>query len=333
MSKVRVGIIGLGSWGSCHLEAFHAMPQVEVVALCDRNGERVKELGDKYSVPYVYTKSEELLERTDIDLVSIATFEHEHCGPAVAALQSGKHVLVEKPVSTKLEEAAEMAAAAERNGKFIFAGHLLRFEPRYADIKQAIANGRIGEPQSMYLKRGRTKGMFRTYKRTHTVFELTVHDLDIAIWYAGSRVKTVKAYGKAVNDEVVPDILWSCLEFENGTMAFLHSNWMTPDEAGIVMNDAAEVIGLNGTAQFANSGSNLQLWDGAGRTSPDYFIHHTLNGSAFGVLREQLTYICNCVAAGTKPEYTSFDDAVHGIAVAEAIIRSCASGREEYPQA
>ncbi|MEF3303464.1 Gfo/Idh/MocA family protein [Paenibacillus sp. GYB003] len=331
--QVKVAIIGLGSWGSCHLEAFHSMPQAEVVAVCDRDEEKAKRLAEKYGVRHAYGRGEELLERSDIDLVSIATFEHEHFGPAAMALRSGKHVLVEKPVSTKLEEAAGMAKLAEENGTFIFAGHLLRFEPRYADIYQAIRSGRIGAPQSMYLKRGRTKGMFRTYKRTHTVFELTVHDLDIAIWYAGSRVKSVKAYGKAVHDDVVPDILWSCLEFENGTIAFLHSNWMTPDEAGIVMNDAAEIIGTSGTAQFANGGSNLQLWDERGRTSPDYFIHHALNGSTFGALREQLTYICSCVARGTKPEYTSFDDAVHGIAVAEAIIRSCESGREERPRA
>ncbi|RKN74160.1 Gfo/Idh/MocA family protein [Paenibacillus ginsengarvi] len=332
-NKVRVGIIGLGSWGSCHLEAFHSMPQVEVVALCDRNEERVRQLAETYGVAHAYTRSEELLDRSDIDVVSIATFEHEHFGPAAHAIRTGKHVLVEKPVSTKLEEAAALAKLAEENGTFLFAGHLLRFEPRYADIYEAIRSDRLGAPQSMYLKRGRTKGMFQTYKRTHTVYELTVHDLDIAIWYAGSRVKSVKAYGRAVHDDTVPDILWSCLEFENGTVAVLHSNWMTPDAAGFVMNDAVEIIGTKGTAQFANNGSNVQLWDERGRTSPDYFIHHSLNGSAFGALREQLTYICNCVAGGSKPTYTSFADAVHGIAVAEAIIRSCASGKEERPQA
>ncbi|MDF2663797.1 MAG: dehydrogenase, partial [Paenibacillus sp.] len=71
MNKVRVGIIGLGSWGSCHLEAFHSMPQIEVVALCDRNEERVRQLAEQFSVPHAYSRSEELLERTDIDLVSI----------------------------------------------------------------------------------------------------------------------------------------------------------------------------------------------------------------------------------------------------------------------
>ncbi|PYI57292.1 Gfo/Idh/MocA family protein [Paenibacillus flagellatus] len=333
MRKTKVGIIGLGSWGGCHLEAFRSMPQAEVVAICDRNEERVRELADRYSIAHAYTNSEELLARDDIELVSIATFESEHFAPAIEALRSGKHVLVEKPVTTKLAEAIEMQRTAEERGKFIVPGHLLRFEPRYADIREAIVSGRIGAPHSMYLKRARTKSMFRTYKRTHTVFELTVHDLDLAIWYAGSRVRTVKAYGKAVHDEVVPDILWSCLEFENGTLAFLHSNWMTPDEAGIVMNDSIEVIGANGTAQFANGGSDMQLLDARGRATPDYSIHHTRNGTSTGALREQLTYLCDCAAGGTAPSYVSFADAVHGIAVAEAIIRSCASGKEERPEA
>lgn len=328
MSKARIGIIGLGGWGSCHLEAFSSMPQAEVVAVCDMNGDRVRELADRYDVPHVYTDSGELLDRDDIDLVCIVTFENNHFGPAIRALESGKHVLVEKPVSTKLSEAAAMLKAAEQNDRLIFAGHLLRFEPRYAQIYDAIRSGRIGEPQSMFFKRGRTKNMFQTYKRTHTVYELSVHDLDLAIWYAGSRVTKVKAYGKKVHDTAVPDILWASLEFANGTIATLHSNWMTPDEAGIVMNDAVEVIGRNGTAQFENSGSNLQLWDASGRHSPDFFIHNALSGSSFGALREQLTYICGCVADGAEPRYTSFDDAVHGIAVAEAIIQSYESGQE-----
>lgn len=328
MRKVRVGIIGLGSWGSCHLEAFSSMPQAEVVAVCDMNGDRAKELAVRYGVPHAYSDSDSLLNRDDIDLVSIVTFENDHFGPTIRTLESGKHVLVEKPVSTKLSEAVEMQKTAERNDRFIFAGHLLRFEPRYAEIYNAIQSDRIGAPESMFFKRSRTKKMFETYKRTHTVYELTVHDLDLAIWYAGSRVMKVKAYGKKVNDTVVPDILWSSLEFANGTIATLHSNWMTPQESGIIMNDAVEVIGGKGIAQFENSGSNLQLWDAAGRCSPDFFIHNTLNGSSFGALREQLTYICGCVSDGRKPEYTSFDDAVHGIAVAEAIIHSFESGQE-----
>jgi predicted dehydrogenase len=330
MKKVRVGIIGLGSWGSCHLEAYAAMPQAEVVAVCDRNAERAQELAQKFGVPHAYSESDELLAREDLDMVSIVTFENDHFGPAIRALESGKHVLVEKPVSTKLHEAKKMMETAEACGRYIFPGHLLRFEPRCAEIYKAIRSGRVGAPESMYFKRGRTKRMFQTYKRIHTVFELTVHDLDLAIWYADSRVKSVKAYARKINDTAVPDLLWACLQFENGTLAFLHSNWMSPDEAGIVMNDSVEVIGANGIAQFENSGSNLQLWDASGRHSPDFYIHHVLNGSSFGALREQLNYACGCAASGTKPEYTSFADAVHGIEVAEAIIRSSETGSEIF---
>lgn len=331
MKSIRVGVIGAGSWGSCHLEALHGMRQAEIVAVCDQDGERARSRAEQFGVKHAYSRSEELLARTDLDLVIVASYENAHYEPVVAALRSGKHVLVEKPVSTKLEEAAAMAEASRESGRFLFAGHLLRFEPRYADIYRTIRSGRIGDAQSLYLKRSRTHAMFQTYKRTHTVFELTVHDLDLAIWYAGSRVKTVKSYGKAVHDKTVPDILWSCLEFENGVLAVLNSNWMTPDAAGLVMNDSIEVIGATGTAQFSNNGSGMQVWEKDGPAMSDYFVHHMLNGQPIGALREQLSHIASCIASETRSDYTSFDDAVHGIAVCEAIIRSCQSGKEEQP--
>ena len=328
MKTVKVGIIGLGSWGECHLEAFRSLPQAEVVAICDTRQDRLDELGDKYGVLHRHTQYEELLARPDIDLVSIVTYEKHHLEPALFALRSGKHVFVEKPVSTSLLEAEEMARTAAEYNRHIIPGHLLRFDPKYAAIHQSIQTGEIGNPISMHLKRSRQKSLYATYRRTHTVYELMVHDLDLAIWYSGSRVKTVRAYGRGESPAEAPEVLWACLEFANGCLAMLHSNWMTPDEAGIVMNDAVEIIGTNGTAQFENSGSNLQLWDATGRKSPDYFIHQAFQASSTGALRDQLSYICNCVASGNAPTYTSFADAVHGIEVAEAIVKSFESGQE-----
>lgn len=125
-------------------------------------------------------------------------------------------------------------------------GHLLRFDSRYAQIYESLHNGELGRPVSIYLKRSRVKSLFETYQRTHTVYELTVHDIDTAIWYAGSKVKKVKAYGRSVMKADVPDILWACLEFENNVIAVLESNWMTPDRAGIAMADQTEVIAGKG---------------------------------------------------------------------------------------
>ncbi|WP_158302028.1 Gfo/Idh/MocA family protein [Paenibacillus mesophilus] len=327
--KVRVGIIGLGSWGECHLEAFHALPHAEVVAVCDTRADRLKHAEAEYGVRHCYTDYEQLLEREDIDLVSVVTFEKMHLEPTVKALRSGKHVLVEKPVSTRKSEALEMRKVAGEYGRYVLPGHLLRFDPRYADMKRAINAGEIGQPVSMYMKRSRENKLFATYRRTHTVYELTIHDIDLAIWYAGSRVKSVRAHGRSVTNSDVPEVLWACLEFENGTLAHLHSNWMTPDKAGIAIADQIEVIGSKGTAHFETSNSGLQIWNGSGRTTPDTNIHiKTMHKQTAGSLREQLIYICDCLNRGIAPDYISFEDAIHGVEVADAIVQSADAGKE-----
>ncbi|UVI31348.1 Gfo/Idh/MocA family protein [Paenibacillus spongiae] len=328
MTKVKVAVIGLGSWGECHVEAYRSIPGVDVVAICDTRPQQLMQVGERFGIEGRYTDSMELLQRRDIDLVSVVTFEENHLASTLEALRSGMHVLVEKPVSTKLQEAKAMLEAADRHQRHVVPGHLLRFDPRYAEIYQGIQSGKIGKPKSMYFKRARTKGMFEIYNRTHTAYLSTVHDLDLAIWYASSRVKSVKAVGNWVTGADSPDILWALLQFESGAAACFNSNWMTPDQAGIVMNDSVEVIGTEGTAQFDNRGSGLELWDRNGRLTPDINIHRVMNGSAAGALRDQLHYLCECIGRGADPVYTSFQDAVHGIEVANAIVQSAATGKE-----
>lgn len=328
MGKVRVGILGLGRWGMCHLEAYSSLGQAEVVAICDSSLERLEHAGKEYGITNLYLNADDLIQRDDIDLISVVTFESQHLEPTVKALQSGKHVLVEKPVTTRPDEAKAMQAAAAQNGRLLFPGHLLRFDPRYAAIKEAVQSNQVGTPVSMYMKRSREQYLFETFQRTHTVFELMIHDIDLAIWYAGCRVKSVKAYGKSVSGAASPEVLWANLEFENGALAVLQSNWMTPDEAGVEIADAIEVIGRSGTAHFETSNSGLQIWNGRGRLTPDMNIHAKLHGQSVGCLREQLTYICRCITRGEEPAVISFDDAVHGVEVADAIAASCATGRE-----
>jgi UDP-N-acetylglucosamine 3-dehydrogenase len=328
MDKVKVGILGLGRWGMNHLEAFCSLAQAEVVAVCDHSPEKLELAGQKYGIKQLYANVDDLILNDDIDLISVVTFESQHLEPTLKALRSGKHVLVEKPVTTRPEEAREMQAVAADSGSLLLPGHLLRFDPRYAAIKEAIQSGKVGTPVSMYMKRAREQFLFDTFKRVHTVYELMIHDIDLAIWYAGCRVQKVKAYGRTLSGSSSPEVLWANLEFENGAIAVLHSNWMTPDAAGIEIADAIEVIGQRGTAHFESSHSGLHIWDGGGRWTPDIHIHVKLHGETIGSLREQFTYICRCIAQGAEPSVISFADAVHGVEVADAIVASCEKGQE-----
>ncbi len=329
MKKLKVGIIGLGSWGLSHLEAYGQLPFAEVAAVCDANSERLRIAREQYRVPNVYSDTEAMLAgEPDIELISVVTYERNHLQPTLQALRAGKHVIVEKPVTTVPEEAERMLAASREYGRHVVPGHLLRFEPKYAEIKQIIEDGRIGKPVSIYLKRSRENGLFATYRRTHTVYELMVHDLDQAIWYAGSKVKKVYATGCSVTGEESPEVLWAQLQFENGAVAVLHSNWMTPDAAGIAINDYTEVIGETGIAHFDTGLAGVQAWTGTGRGTTDVSIHHRQHGRVIGCLADQLNYVGQCILYGRAPTAVSFEDALHGVEVADAIVKSSRQGKE-----
>jgi len=327
VKRLKVGIVGLGSWGECHLQAYRDLPHVEVVAVCDEREERLALAAERYGVPRRYRDAEALLAEEGIELVSIVTYEKEHLAPTLAALASGKHALVEKPVATDVSEAKRMLEAARAANRRLFPGHLLRFEPKYAEVRQRLRDGELGEPASIYLKRSRQHSLFSTYKRTHTVYELMIHDIDQAIWLAGSRVRSVQAAGVSPTGSDVPEILWAQLLFENGVLAVLHSNWMTPDAAGIAIADYAEVIGTRGTAYFDTNLAGVQVWTEAGRETTDLSVHRAASGRVIGALKEQLNYVTQCLMYDREPTLTSFEDAIHGIEVADAIVRSAGEGR------
>lgn len=328
MKKVKVGVIGLGSWGECHLQALLSLPHVEIAAICDMRADRVQDLAEQYGISNWTTDEDAVLQRADIDLISVVTFEKEHLRPVLKALQAGKHVLVEKPVSTSEEEALQMWAAAESSDRYLIPGHLLRFDPKYAGIQDSLQSGTIGKPVSLYLSRSRQNSLFATYQRTHTVYELMIHDLDLAIWYAGSRVRKVRSYGRSVSGASVPEVLWANLEFENGVLAVLQSNWMLPDEAGIQIHDTTELVCEKGIIRFETEPSGLQIFSRSGRKTTDLTVHHQLNGQAAGALREQLNYVTQCILQGNTPSIPSFPDAIHGVKVADAIVRSAALQQE-----
>ncbi|SDE10296.1 Predicted dehydrogenase [Paenibacillus sp. UNCCL117] len=326
MERLQVGIIGFGSWGECHLEAYRALPFVEVAAVCDADPVRRRIASEQYGVPLVVERPEELLAQKGIRLVSIVTFERNHLQPTLLALQAGKHVLVEKPVTTDVEEAKRMLSAAAEAGRWIAPGHLLRFEPKYAEVRRLIEGGQLGEIASLYLKRSRQSSLYATYKRTHTVYELTVHDIDQAIWYAGSRVKQVYASGRFLSGAEAPELLWAQLLFDNGVVAMLHSNWLTPDAAGLAIHDYTEVVGAKGIVQFDTHAAGVQLLGAAGRTTTDLSVHHRQGGRVIGALKEQLSYLSQCALRDQWPDEVSFEDALHGIEVAQAIVQSAARG-------
>jgi UDP-N-acetylglucosamine 3-dehydrogenase len=328
VDKVRVGVIGVGAFGESHLAAYCSLPYVTVAAVCSRDASRTQEVAARYRVPRWHTDYHEMLAENELDAVSVVTSEDAHLGPALAALQAGKHVLVEKPIATRLDEAEQMLSAARAAGVYLMPGHVLRFETRYAMVKDQLAAGELGRVVSISARRNRLKSLAKTYLRVHAILETSIHDLDLILWYTGDRVRRVRAFQRNINGHPNPDVTFAFLEFESGAVACVETIWLTPDQAGIPLDDAMQVVGDRGIARIDFVQAGLNLWRESGYLAPDVSYEPRVRGAVFGALKEELAYFATCVLERQPPGVVTAEEAVEGLRVALAIIQSAEQERD-----
>jgi len=164
----------------------------------------------------------------------ICTPDHLHLEPVRIAAAAGKHVFLEKPIATTLEDAEAILDAVDRAGVQFTVGHCLRFDPKYAEVKRQIDLGAVGDVASLYARRqNRTSGAKRLKGRVSSLLFLGVHDIDILNWCAGSDPVAVYC---ASTDRVmrslgydIDDVSWTTIRYANGTVGVVESGWLLPD--------------------------------------------------------------------------------------------------------
>lgn len=197
---LKVGVIGVGSISGVHIQAYLKNKEVELVAFCDKNADRLKEKGELYGVTRLYPTHEELLANEDIDAVSICTWNNSHAEIAIAALEAGKHVLVEKPLSMTVAEAEAVEAAANKTGKVLQVGFVRRHGDNTKILKQFIDQGELGElyyaKASCIRRLGNPGGWFSDKTRSGggPLIDLGVHMIDVC-WYMMGKPRPVSVSG------------------------------------------------------------------------------------------------------------------------------------------
>jgi len=329
MSKVRVGIIGVGAFGEVHVATYQSLPDVEIVAISDSRPERLEEIGVKYHITGRYLDYRELCARRDIEVISVVTQESAHLAPVLAAVKERKHVILEKPIATSTEDAEQMIAAASSAGVFLMVGHILRFENKYATVKNWISEGRLGKVVSMHARRNRPKKLYKVYgDRIHGILVNSIHDIDVCLWYAGAPVAKVRAFTRNIQGGGNPDVNWSFIEFSNGAVACIESHWLIPDESLIVTNDALQVFGTQAVADLHLVPSELTLWSEGGYEPVNVSYDAWFNGRVRGAMKEEIGYFVDCVRSGKPPEIIRAEEALAALRVALALVRSSEEGRE-----
>jgi predicted dehydrogenase len=203
LREFRVGIIGCGGIAqNVHIPGYQKLESVKVVACCDVVESVAMKAAEKFGIPRYYTDYSKMLEREKLDAVSVCTPNALHKEPTILALESGAHVLVEKPIATSAEEGAAMVRAAKKAGRILIVGFQERFNPYGMVIKRFVENGDIGwiyYNKAVYLRRRGvpTWGAFLDKKLQGggALIDIGVHALDLAMYLQGFK-KPVSVLGK-----------------------------------------------------------------------------------------------------------------------------------------
>ncbi|MBW6516485.1 MAG: Gfo/Idh/MocA family oxidoreductase [Candidatus Cloacimonetes bacterium] len=205
---VKVGVIGVGHLGQHHARIFREIANCQLVGIYDQNVARAAEISERYSVK-AYPSYESLLD--DIEAIDIAVTTTHHYRLAKIALQKGKHLFIEKPITSNFEEAEELVNLAKETNLKIQVGHIERFNP----IVLKIAD-EINDP--MFIESHRLAPFTPRGSDVSVVLDLMIHDIDLILSFVNSNLRDIRASGVCILTPNI-DIANARLEFDNGAIA------------------------------------------------------------------------------------------------------------------
>ena len=225
MKKLGVAVIGTGGWGKNHVRVYKELASTELVAICDVNAERAKEVASQFGVK-AYTNSTRMLKNKEIEAVSVCTWSTKLAGEALKALKAGKHVLVEKPMATNTKQAGKLLETAEENGLHLTVGFLMRFIPGLQHIREAVENKKIGELVCATARR--VSQWPERIGDVGVVKDTAIHDIDVMRYISNEDPITVYAKTGSMRHIKFEDYAQIMLTYKDGKSAFIESNWLTP---------------------------------------------------------------------------------------------------------
>ncbi|MGE0280682.1 MAG: Gfo/Idh/MocA family protein [Rhizobiaceae bacterium] len=222
---IKIGLCGYGYWGPILYRNFANSPHFDLVAIADRDGSRRERVRSSRPAIKYYDDASELIASPDIDAVAIATPVATHFALAAAAIQSGKHVFVEKPMCATAAEAEELVALADKAGVALMVDHTFLFTGSVRKIKELHASGELG--RLSYFDSLRVNlGLFQS--DTNVLWDLAPHDLSIMNFILEEEPIYVEATGYCHVNSHFPDIVYVTAHFQSDMIAHLNLSWMSP---------------------------------------------------------------------------------------------------------
>ena len=326
--KVKWAVIGLGWFGEKHCEALTGLPNAELYALCTRTKSRLNDVAARFRVNHTYTDYHALLADPEVEAVSITTMWDQHTAPALASIEAGKHVFLEKPMASNVEDCAAIVRAVKASHRFFMVGHICRFNPRYAAAKREIESGAIGRIVSLYARRNIPAAVgAQVLPKIGPIIGDGVHDTDLMLWYTGASIETAYAQSLNVRGMKYPDLGWTMYRFDSGAIGVCENVWFLPDKTAFQIDERMEIIGTEGSIHIHETHPNFSVASKDGWRSPDTTYWPELHGHRAGALRTELDYFVTCILDNRTPTVISPEESLRAVAACLAAEESAATGR------
>ncbi|HZT14863.1 MAG TPA: Gfo/Idh/MocA family oxidoreductase [Gaiellaceae bacterium] len=227
MRALRFAVVGLGYWGPNLVRNLYELGDAEVEWICDLNEQALERVGRRYPAIRRTTSYEEVLSDPAVDAVAIATNVSTHYELASSALEAGKHVFVEKPLASSVEQAFDLARFAEESGLVLMPGHTFLYSPPVNRIRALIEAGEVGEIYSISTSRVNL-GLHQP--DVSVIWDLGPHDFSILRYWLGETPAFASALTRSCVIPGTPDVAFVNLEFPCSTIAHVELSWLAPSK-------------------------------------------------------------------------------------------------------
>lgn len=224
---LKVGVIGCGYWGPNLIRNFTQLSRSEVVRVADLDEARLNYIKGLYPATDVTTDYQDIISDENIDIVAVATPVQTHYKFASEALNAGKHVFVEKPITASAKDAEHLIRLAEKNHRKLMVGHTFIYTSAVRRMKEIIDSGELGD--IYYINSQRLNlGLFQ--QDINVVWDLAPHDISIILYLLGKEPHTVSAVGASHINPSIDDVAVVTLHFNSTLLAFIQTSWLDPDK-------------------------------------------------------------------------------------------------------
>jgi predicted dehydrogenase len=225
--QLSIAILGCGYWGVNYVRVFTEMPQVRAITVIDQRPERLEDVGKRFPGVILAQDIEDVLRSDNVDVVVICTPATTHYEISGRCLKAGKHVLVEKPLTTHVNQAEELIELAEAKGVTLMVGHTFVYNSGIQTVKRFIQQEGAGQVYYLYAQRTNL-GPIR--QDVNALWDLAPHDVSIFNYFLDSSPTWVSAVGGKLLQDNVEDFGFISLGYEDGKIGHIHVSWADPNK-------------------------------------------------------------------------------------------------------